>query len=196
MLAEELDKLFTYKEQLADSGLTLLNSRLLAKFPVYQDLLQRLSKFTDEYNKQKELWKQRTQQNNYTESLSEEELSQRCRLEKKKQTYEALKGLMIKLTHLPETEILGKQIDQVKSWFERKLHSEVPLNQLRDLEHKRKVKEAQMLATDAMIANRAALNMPSDKCACGQEHPSHMQVNIGGLLDPGTNMLDPVKLQR
>lgn len=54
---------------------------------------------------------------------------------------------MVKLTHLPQTEVLGKQIDQVKAWFDRKIHSEVPLAQLRDIEHKRKVKEAQMLAT-------------------------------------------------
>lgn len=46
------------------------------------------------------------------------------------------------------------------------------------------------------MANRAAINMPSDKCACGQEHPSHMQVDLEELLDPVTNMLDPIKLQK
>jgi hypothetical protein len=70
----------------------------LQRFPVHQELYHKLIEFTEMYSKKKKLWELEGRA-----ILSIEQTEKRHMLKQKASLHDALKGLLFKMTHCPET---------------------------------------------------------------------------------------------
>jgi hypothetical protein len=78
-------------------------------------------RFTDNYTAMKKQIKQHEdgEDGPIPLPIPQELEMRRCRLEAKANIYGALRGLLTKLSNLPETTILSRQVSQVKNWFDK-----------------------------------------------------------------------------